>query len=432
MSKVFVLDTKKQPLDPVYPGWARKLLSSGKAAVYRHNPFTIILKREVTSPDVEPLRLKIDPGSRTTGLAVMNDASGEVVWAGELKHRGQSIKKSLESRRAVRHARRQRKTRYRQPRYDNRRRAKGWQPPSLESRMTNILTWTSRLMRSCPIAAISQEVVKFDLQALDNPEISGIEYQQGTLASYEQRAYLLEKWERQCAYCGAKDVPLQVEHILCRARGGSNRVSNLTLACQPCNDKKGTLLVQDFLKEKPALLQRLLAQTKAPLKDAAAVNATRWAIYERLRALGLPVECGTGGRTKFNRIARDLPKAHWIDAACIGVSTPDTLRVQGIVPLLIAAEGRQSRQMCLMNKFGFPRTKAKQRRFSHGFQTGDTVNAIIPKGKYAGTYVGRVVIRSRPSFQLNGIDVHPKYLHLMQHCDGYSYQQAERAIPSAP
>jgi 5-methylcytosine-specific restriction endonuclease McrA len=298
--------------------------------------------------------------------------------------------------------------------------------------MTNILTWTRRLMRSCPIAAISQEVVKFDMQALENPEISGIKYQQGSLAGYEQRAYLLEKWERQCAYCGAKDVPLQVEHILCRARGGSNRVSNLTLACQPCNDKKGTLLVQDFLKEKPALLQRLLAQAKAPLKDAAAVNATRWALYEHLKALGLPIECGTGGSTKYNRVTRDLPKAHWIDAACVGASTPDTLLVQGIVPLFIAAEGRQSRQMCLMNKFGFPRTKAKRSRLSYGFQTGDTVKAIISKGKYAGTYIGRVVIRSRPSFQLSGIDVHPKYLHLLQRCDGYSYQQAGRARGPAP
>lgn len=425
MSKVFVVDTKKQPLNPVHPGWARKLLSSGQAAVFRRYPFTIILKREVTSPDVEPLRLKIDPGSKTTGFAVVNDVSGEVVWAAELEHRGQCIKTSLERRRAVRQARRQRKTRYRPPRSDNRRRPKGWLPPSLESRITNVLTWTSRLMRSCPIAAISQEVAKFDMQALDNPEISGIQYQQGTLAGYELREYLLEKWNRTCAYCGAQNIPLQIEHILCRARGGSNRVSNLTLACQPCNDKKGTRPVQDFLKEKPALWKRLLAQAKAPLKDAAAVNATRWALYERLQALGVPVEYGTGGRTKYNRFTRNLPKAHWIDAACVGASTPEQVYLTGVVPLLIAAEGRQSRQMCLVSRFGFPRTKPKQSRLSYGFQTGDLVKAIIPRG----TYVGRIAIRSRPSFHLNGIDVHPKYLHLLHRSDGYSYQKGERALP---
>lgn len=432
MSKVFVVDSKKRPLDPVHPGWARKLLSSGQAAVFRQYPFTIILKREIVNPTVQPLRLKIDPGSKTTGVAIVNDARGEVIWAAELTHRGQAIKQALDERRAVRRSRRQRKTRYRQPRFQNRRRPKGWLPPSLESRMTNVLTWTQRLMRFCPIASLSQELVKFDMQALDNPEISGAEYQGGTLAGYELREYLLEKWGRQCAYCGAKDVPLQVEHLLCRARGGSNRVSNLTLACEPCNHKKGTQLLDEFLKDTPHVPRKILAQAKAPLKDAAAVNTTRWALYERLKTFGLPVECGTGGRTKYNRLTRDLPKTHWIDAACVGASTPEQIHLTGVVPVLIAAEGRQSRQMCLMNSFGFPRTKPKQSRLSHGLQTGDLVKAIIPKGKYAGAHVGRIAIRSRPCFHLNGIDVHPKYLHLLYHNDGYSYRKGERAIPPAP
>ncbi len=432
MSKVFVVDSKKRPLDPVHPGWARKLLSSGQAAVFRQYPFTIILKREIVNPTVQPLRLKIDPGSKTTGVAIVNDARGEVIWAAELTHRGQAIKQALDERRAVRRSRRQRKTRYRQPRFQNRRRPKGWLPPSLESRMTNVLTWTQRLLRFCSIASISQELVKFDMQALDNPEISGAEYQRGTLAGYELREYLLEKWGRQCAYCGAKDVPLQVEHLLCRARGGSNRVSNLTLACEPCNDKKGTQLLDEFLKDTPHVLRKILAQAKAPLKDAAAVNTTRWALYERLKTFGLPIECGTGGRTKYNRLTRDLPKTHWIDAACVGASTPEQIHLTEVVPVLIAAEGRQSRQMCLMNSFGFPRTKPKQSRLSHGLQTGDLVKAIIPTGKYAGTHVGRIAIRSRPCFHLNGIDVHPKYLHLLYHNDGYNYRKGERAIPPAP
>ncbi len=431
MSKVFVLDTKKRPLDPVHPGWARKLLSSGQAAVFRRYPFTIILKREETSPAMHPLRLKIDPGSKMTGVALVNDVSGEVVWAAELTHRGQVIKKALDDRRAVRRSRRARKTRYRQPRFQNRRRSKGWLPPSLASRIANVLTWTQRLMRLCPIVALSQELVRFDMQAMENPEIQGIEYQQGTLAGYELREYLLEKWGRQCAYCGATDVSLQIEHILCRARGGTNRVSNLTLACELCNKAKGKQLIGDFLKEKPAVLKHLLAQAKVPLKDAAAVNTTRWVLYERLKMLGLPVEYGTGGRTKYNRVTRDLPKAHWIDAACVGASTPEQIHCTGVVPLLIAAEGRQSRQMCLMNTFGFPRTKPKQSRLSHGFQTGDLVKAIIPKGTYTGTHAGRIAIRSRPSFHLNGIDVHPKYLHLLHRSDGYSYQKGERAIPPA-
>lgn len=120
MSKVFVLDTNKKPLNPIHPGRARMLLTHGKAAVFRRYPFTIILKQEVANPELQPLRLKIDPGAKTTGMAIVNDNTGEIVWAAELEHRGFEIKKSLDSRRGVRRSRRQRHTRYRQPRFLNR------------------------------------------------------------------------------------------------------------------------------------------------------------------------------------------------------------------------------------------------------------------------------------------------------------------------
>jgi hypothetical protein len=132
-----MLDTNFRQLNPVHPGEARKLLSAGKAAVYRRYPFTIILKRAVKTP-VEPLRVKIDPGSKTTGIAVVNDTTGEVVFAAELSHQGEIIKKRLDKRRGVRRSRRNRRTRYRQARWRNRRNKKrGWLPPSLQSRITN-------------------------------------------------------------------------------------------------------------------------------------------------------------------------------------------------------------------------------------------------------------------------------------------------------
>jgi 5-methylcytosine-specific restriction endonuclease McrA len=325
MSQVFLLDANKQPLDPVHPGYARLLLTTGRAAVYRRFPFVLILKAVVEQPDVEPLRLKIDPGSQTTGLALVNDANGEVLFAAELSHRGQSIKKALDQRRAVRRSRRSRKTRYRKPRWQNRRKPQGWLPPSLESRIANILTWVTRLRKLAPISAISQELVKFDMQQMDNPELSGVQYQQGTLAGYETREYLLEKWNRQCAYCSAKEVPLQVEHIQARAKGGTNRVSNLCLACEKCNRAKGTQDIRVYLSNQPDVLKRVLAQAKTPLKDAAAVNTTRLALHSRLTTLGLPVECGSGGLTKWNRVSRDLPKTHWLDAVCVGQSTPESI-----------------------------------------------------------------------------------------------------------
>src|SRR5436305_7277470 len=167
------------------------------------------------------------------------------------------------------------------------------------------------------MSAISLELVKFDLHQLENPEISGLEYQQGTLFGYELRQYLLEKWTRACSYCGAQHIPLQVEHIQAKANGGTDRLSNLCLACDRCNKAKGKQDIRVFLAEKPDLLARILAQAKAPLKDAAAVNTTRWALYERLKQEGLPIECGSGGLTKFNRTPRNLTKEHWIDAASV-------------------------------------------------------------------------------------------------------------------
>jgi hypothetical protein len=194
MSNVLVVDTNYQPLDPIHPGEARRWLKQGKAAVYRRFLFTLILKCVIKDPEVQPLRVKLDPGSKTTGIALVNDATGEVVFAAELTHRGQAIKTALDDRRAVRRSRRQRKTRYRKPRWSNRKnKKKGWLPPSLESRIANILTWVERLRRYAPITAISMELVKFDLQQMENPEVTGVQYQQGTLLGYEIREY--------CAMC---------------------------------------------------------------------------------------------------------------------------------------------------------------------------------------------------------------------------------------
>jgi hypothetical protein len=193
MSLVFVVDQQQKPCRPVHPGRARHLLTRGRAAVLRRYPFTLILKEGEPAEEPEPLRLKIDPGSKTTGLAVINDATSQVVWAAEVTHRGQQVKARLDQRRMCRRSRRQRHTRYRPARFLNRRRRTGWLPPSLESRLSNTLTWVQRLRRWCRVGALSLELVKFDTQKMQNAEISGVEYQQGTLAGYEIRAYLLEK-----------------------------------------------------------------------------------------------------------------------------------------------------------------------------------------------------------------------------------------------
>ena len=425
MSKVFVLDTKKRPLDPIHSAQARQLLRNKKAAIFRQFPFTIILKKSRPDSPILPLRLKIDPGAKFTGMALVNDSTGEVVFAAELKHRGFVIRDALTSRRQLRRSRRARKTRYRQPRFLNRTRPEGWLAPSLQSRVENIKTWAERLRKLAPIEAISQELVRFDMQLMANPDIQGKEYQQGTLAGYETRQFLLEKWGRQCAYCGAKDVPFQVEHIHPRAKGGSNSITNLTLSCEKCNTKKGTKDIKDFLKKDPSKLEKILKQAKRPLADAAAVNTTRTALLKVLKATGLPVETGSGGLTKFNRSEQNLEKTHWIDAACVGQSTP-ILNIKGVKLLLITANGHGSRQSCRTDKYGFPSRHVPREKIHFGFQTGDIAKAVVTAGKKIGTYVGKVAIRSTGSFNIstkNGLiqGISHKFCKRIHAKDGYSY-----------
>ncbi len=432
MQRVFVLDQDKQPLMPCHPARARELLKKRQAAVYRQYPFTIMLT-EREGGETQPVEVKIDSGSKETGLAVVVEGKRgrRVVWAGVLTHRGQTIRDGLERRRAVRHNRRARHTRYRKPRFLNRRRRTGWLPPSVQSRVDNTLTWITRLRRLCPVTMLTQELVKFDTQALQTPEISGVEYQQGTLAGYEVREYLLEKWARQCAYCGKTNTPLEIEHITPRSRGGSDRVSNLTLACHDCNQRKANQTAAEFGHS------QIQAQARLPLKDAAAVNVTRWALYHRLNALGLPLEVGSGGRTKYNRTQQGYPKAHWIDAACVGKTGTHVYIAPTDTPLLIKATGRGSRQMCRMDKYGFPRTSPKAAKRVHGFQTGDMVKAVVLTGQKAGTYVGRVAVRTSGKFNITtaaGTVQGIRYSKcvLVQRSDGYSYQTSQTGKKGAP
>ena len=421
MQKVFVLDSNKKPLMPCHPARARQLLKKGKAAIFRRFPFTIILKHR-KGGNTQDTRLKIDPGSRYTGIAlvVRGKRGQKVVWAAVIEHRGNKIKKLLDSRRTVRRSRRNRKTRYRKPRFLNRRRPEGWLPPSLESKISNIITWVKRLSKYCPISALSIELVKFDTQKMQNPEINGVEYQQGELFGYEVREYLLEKWGRKCAYCGATNVPLEIEHIIPKSRGGSNRVSNLTIACHKCNLKKGNKTAAEFG------YPEIQKQARMPLKDATAVNSIRWKLFEQLKEFGLKIECGSGGRTKYNRVKQGYSKDHWIDAACVGESGQSVYIPENIRPLYIKATGWGSRQMCRMDKYGFPRTSAKKSKKVKGFQTGDMVKAIVTKGKKIGAYIGKVAVRASGSFDIKTAketvqSISWKYCQLLQHIDGYSY-----------
>lgn len=419
---VFVLDTNKKPLSPCHEAVARKLLKQGKAAIFRRYPFTIILKKAVEdTKNKQEYRLKIDYGSKHTGLAILQ--KNNVIWLAQIDHRT-DIKKKLDERRMFRRNRRNRKTRYRKPRFLNRKRKEGWIPPSLESRVNNIKTWVNRLQKLVPITHISYENAKFDTQLMRNPEISGIEYQQGTLQGYEIREYLLEKFGRKCCYCGKENIPLEIEHIIPKSRGGTDRIDNLCLACHECNQKKGNMTAEEFG------YPDIQKQVKQTLKDTSVVNSTRWKVYDVLCNSGLEVECGTGALTKMNRIKLGLPKEHYFDACCVGQSTPDKLYFKTKDVLYIKAKGRGSHCRTNLDKYGFPRGYLTRQKYFFGFQTGDMVKAEIPKGKYKGIWYGEVACRKSGSFDIKDKEgqrvvqgVNHKYFSVVQHFDGYSYRR---------
>lgn len=418
---VFVIDQDKKPLNPIPPARARELLTKQKAAVFRMYPFTLILKCAVDNPTLKPLTIKLDPGSKFTGIAILDGEN--VIWVAELEHRGWQIKNSLEPRRSLRCSRRNRKTRYRQSRFDNRKRPDGWLPPSLMHRVLTIETWIKRLCRYTPMTQIVMELVKFDTQKMQNPLVDGVEYQQGELAGYELREYLLEKFNRKCAYCDKVDTPLQIEHIHPKSKGGSNRLSNLTLACEKSNQKKGNKPVEEFLKKDSTRCEKIKAQAKQPLNDAAAMNATRWKLRETLVGI-LPTSTGSGGQTKCNRIRLGLPKQHYIDA--VGVGGIETIKLLTQQPLRIKCTGWGNRQMGGTDKHGFPTRHLTRQQVHFGFKTGDIVKAIVKSGKKVGTYVGRVLCRKSGSFDIStkservaGISY--KYCKPIHKKDGYSY-----------
>jgi hypothetical protein len=280
------------------------------------------------------------------------------------------------------------------------------------------------------------ERVAFDTHAISaGKPLSGVEYQQGTLAGYEVREYLLTTWGRRCAYCGASGVPLNIDHIHPRSRGGSDRISNLALACVSCNQAKNATRVQEFLADRPKVLARVLTQAKAPLRDAAAVNTTRWALWRALTATGLPVTTSSGGRTKWNRHRTGAPKSHTLDALHVGVLDQVTRWPSRV--LVAVATGRGVYARTRTDRYGLPRLRMPRVKHVHGYATGDLVRAVVPSGKHAGTHTGRVAVRTTGSFNITTAHgtrqgIHHRHIRLLQRADGYAYTWKEEGVSSRP
>ncbi|WP_407838605.1 RNA-guided endonuclease IscB [Streptomyces sp. DSM 116496] len=438
---MFVLAKGGEPLMPCHPARARELLRSGRAALARRAPFTIRLRdRTREGSTVTGVHVRLDPGSKATGIAVTDElhrigpeGRTSVARRGlitiELRHRGQQIHNGMLRRAGYRRRRRSSNLRYRAPRSDNRRRPPGWLPPSTQHRVDSTMSLVTKLCRYAPVVEIHVEQVAFDTTALARAGQSGVRENLGpTLAGFEIREFLLAKWNRSCAYCDASAVPLNMEHVRPRSLGGSDRISNLVLACVPCNQAKGTQRVEEFLADRPARLKAVVAQLGRPLRDVAAMNATQHLLVETLATLGVPVHTWSGGRTYWNRAVMGLPKSHTVDALSVGFlahERGDELVRAPAQILVVTSTGRGAYARTTPDRFGFPRLRRPRAKILNGYATGDLVRAVVPRGAWVGTWLGRIAVRTSGQHRLTTLtcrfDVSYRNLTLLQRADGYSY-----------
>jgi 5-methylcytosine-specific restriction endonuclease McrA len=317
--KVFVLSKTGKPLMPTTPRRARIWLNTGRARIVNREPFTIQL-RFATANYTQSVTVGVDTGSQTAGIAATTN--GEVVYQAEV-HLRTDITGKLRQRRQYRRNRRSRKTRYRAARWANRRKRSCWLPPSLHSQAEATVKAVRFVASFLPVSRVNVEIGSFDTQRMQTPEISGIAYQRGALQGYLLREYLLEKWQRKCAYCGAKGIPLQIEHLVPKSRGGSDRASNLTLACEPCNVRKGHQTADEFG------YPEIQAHARVPLRDAAHVSSIKTRVVQQLRQVfgAEQVAVTYGYETKFKRIQLlGLPKSHINDAVAISCAPGEVVK----------------------------------------------------------------------------------------------------------
>ena len=426
---VFVLNRSKKPLNMITNAEARILLRKKLAVIHKIYPFTIRLRDNSCVGGDKAYTVKIDPGSKHTGVAIVDDRDSVVMLA-EIEHRGHLIKRNLYKRRSLRQARRQRKTRYRPARFQNRTRPQGWLAPSVKSRADNVINFIRKYKKLININKVMIEHVSFDTaQMSSNTKLWGNAYQQGPLYQNKLRSFIFSRSGGKCAYCGA---PAQeIDHIVPRAKGGTNSVYNLAASCRTCNQTKSNKTLKEFGKIMNKDFSHL--EPKKLPKDAAIVQTARNYMVKEITKLVSDTTTYDAWITKYNRDSLGLPKEHYYDALSVG-EMPSQFNFLVNKILTISAKGRGSRQMCRMDKYGFPRTSAKASKFVEGFQTGDIVKAVVPSGlKKGGEYLGKVAVRSSGKFDIQTKTktiegINHKYCHIVQRGDGYLYSYKERKI----
>lgn len=305
---VYVLNKDGKPLMPTNRyGKVRHLLKNKQAKVVRKTPFTIQLLYETTNY-IQDINLGVDAGSKHIGISATTKT--DVLFEADIELRNDIVDK-LSTRRESRRSRRNRKTRYRQPRFLNRvkTKKKGGLAPSIQHKIDTHLSIIELVYKLLPISKIIVEVASFDIQKIKNPNISGVEYQQGEqLDFWNVREYVLFRDNHTCQCCKgkSKDKILNVHHIESRKVGG-NAPNNLITLCKTCHDA--------FHEGKIKLPKNIRRGMK--FNDTTFMNIMRWAFYNKLKDVYSNVSLTFGYITKNTRIENNLPKEHYVDARCI-------------------------------------------------------------------------------------------------------------------
>jgi hypothetical protein len=359
---VYVLNINGQPLMPTSRcGKVKHLLNKGLAKVVKRCPFTIQLLYD-SNNYTQPISLGVDAGSKVIGVSATTET--KELYAAEVELRN-DIVDLISTKREFRRTRRNRKTRYRAPRFDNRKNQKeGWLAPSVQHKINTHIRVVDDVCKILPVTHIIVEVASFDIQKIQNPDIQGVEYQQGEqLDFWNTREYVLFRDDHTCQCCKgkSKDKRLNVHHIESRKTGGDSP-NNLITLCETCHHAyhKGEI-------ELPKRIKRGMA-----LRDAAFMGIMRWTFYNQLKEqYGDMVSMTYGYITKNIRIKYNLPKTHYIDARCISGNANATPIWYYYYQKKVRNHNR-SIHMCTIYKGGI-RKSNQASKYVYGYQLFDKV-----------------------------------------------------------
>lgn len=415
------MNMRGDPLMPCTQKKARILLKEGKAVIYKYDPFTIQLTY-ATGETKQDCHIGIDTGSKHIGMAITSE--NKVLFKGEIELR-QDVKSNIDTKHIYRRSRRNRKTRYRQPRFLNRKRSDKWLPPSLQNRVDHTFHWIDTFCSLVSDPILHIEVGKFDTAKMINPEINGVDYQHGqTYGFFEERYFVFARDNYTCQCFGkSKDKILQTHHIIYRSNGGTDRVDNLITVCTDCHTSKN--------HQKGGILYKWQEQHKKvkQYKEPPFMNAIRKRIFARYPN----AHTTYGSETTPHRKELGLEKTHYNDA--ITISGITNIKEDPKEWLLIKQFRKKKRSLheATARKGRkepncFQKRNSKNTPFYRGFYLNDKVKVFghgqigyitgfTSGGAYVKNVDGEYITIPNKSYKQVSI----KYLKLLSHNNNWQY-----------